>query len=93
MILPQHVIEIALPQVSIVYGRRDGEWTLGVLGQPELIPDQRRTPGCDRVVVSHRMDRPHLVVIHEISGQVDRPIGKAMGAWFQRSIRPGNRLS
>ena len=63
-----------------------GDGAFECVWQPELVPDESRTPCLDGVVVRHGVDGPDLVVVDEVAGEVDGAVGEAVRSGFERSI-------
>src|ERR1700733_8105213 len=86
MIRAEYVVQVALAQVTIIDRCGYGDGASDRLWQPELISDERRTPGLYGVVVGHGMNGPDLVVVYEVAGEVDGAIGEAVRSRLQCSI-------
>src|SRR6202789_1165230 len=87
VVFAEYVVQIALPQVTVIDACRNRQWALRAWRNPKLITDERRPSGLDRVVVCHGMNRPHFVVVHKVPSHIYGTIGKTVGAFIQHAIR------
>ncbi len=86
MIFAEHVVQVALAQVTVVHARAEREWAFRVGGDAETVANHGGAARLNGVVVGDGMDVPHFVVICEFALRVDGAIGEAVGAFVNGAV-------
>ena len=87
MILAEHVVQVASTKVPVIHLRCDRDGALQFWWNAELVPNQYRSAGLDRVVIGDRVDGPDLVIVDEPAIDIHRAIGEAVRSLVQHSVR------
>ena len=87
MVLAKDIVDIALPQVTVIDACSNCQRALRVCGNLELITNQRRTARLDRIVIGNGVDRCDLVIVDEDAARIDGTVGETVRPLVERAIR------